>query len=156
MNTLNRQKKAGISYLTAGKGTPFLLLHGIPGSSYAWEGVGTQLSNQYQVIIPDLVGFGDSDPSAGDHYLVDQARALKHLLDTLQIQTLLIAGHDFGAPVGLTLMRLFPELNVKGLVLSQTNVFIDTPIPLPLQIARVPLLATPAFWLMIGTRAAAT
>lgn len=150
MNNLTRHKHDGISYLTAGKGTPFLLLHGIPGSSYAWEQVGTQLSNRFQVVIPDLMGFGESDPLTGDYYMVDQARALKRLLDTLGIDSLFVAGHDFGGPVALTMMSLFPELQVNGLVLSQTNVFTDTPIPLPLHAARVPVVATPAFWLMIG------
>ncbi|MBZ0277534.1 MAG: alpha/beta fold hydrolase, partial [Anaerolineae bacterium] len=58
MTLLTRHKHAGISYLTAGKGTPLLLLHGIPGSSNAWERVGIQLSDHYHVIIPDLMGFG--------------------------------------------------------------------------------------------------
>jgi pimeloyl-ACP methyl ester carboxylesterase len=71
-------------------------------------------------------------------------------LDTLEVTSLFVAGHDFGGPVALTMMQLFPELVIKGLVLSQTNVFTDTPIPLPLQVARIPLIGTPAFWLMIG------
>ncbi len=150
MNTLTRHKHAGISYLTAGNGAPFLLLHGIPGSSYTWECVGTQLSDHYRVIIPDLMGFGESDPPSGDYYMPDQAKALKRLLDTLAIDSLFVAGHDFGGPVALTMMRLFPELQVDGLVLSQTNVFTDTPIPLPLKAARLPVIATPVFWLMIG------
>lgn len=150
MNTLTRHKHAGISYLTAGQGEPFLLLHGIPGSSYAWEDVGEQLSDHYRVIIPDLMGFGESDAPAGDYYMADQAHALKRLLDTLAVSSLFVAGHDFGGPVALTMLRLYPELHINGLVLTQTNLFTDTPIPPPLQVARVPLMNTPVFWLMIG------
>jgi pimeloyl-ACP methyl ester carboxylesterase len=63
-----------------------------------------------------------------------------------------LAGHDFGGPVALTLVRLFPELNVKGLVLSATNVFTDTYVPPPLRMARIPLLGTIFFKVMVGNR----
>ena len=150
---LSRHKQRGISYLIGGQGEPMLLLHGIPGSSLAWKKAGTHLADNYQVIIPDLRGFGQSDWPHGDYYMAAQAAALKDLLNGLGVTGFYLGGHDFGGPVAITLMRQFPEFQVKGLVLSATNVFTDTYVPPPLRLARVPGLSTIMFAAMAGNRA---
>lgn len=149
---LTRRKERGISLLEGGEGDPFLLLHGIPGSSFTWSTVGEQLANHYRVILPDLPGFGQSDLPGEDYYMEAQAWGIKRTLDGLGIRELYLGGHDFGGPVVLTLVRLFPELSVKGLVLSATNVFTDTYIPPPLRMARVPLVNTLFFKMLVGNR----
>jgi pimeloyl-ACP methyl ester carboxylesterase len=150
--TLKRRKEGPVSFLSGGEGEPVLLLHGIPGSAYAWESVGVQLSGRYRVIIPDLLGFGESDVPAGDYYMESQASAIKELLDSLCISSLFLGGHDFGGPVALTLMRMFPELTVRRLVLSDTNTFTDTYIPPPLRMASIPGLNTLFFKAIAGNR----
>lgn len=151
--SLTRREERGISFLTGGAGDPFLLLHGIPGSALTWETVGELLAPHYRVIIPDLAGFGRSEPSGEDYYMEAQAKAVKGVLDRLGISELYLGGHDFGGPVGLTLMRLYPAVNVKGLALSATNTFTDTYVPPPLRIARVPLIGAMFFKMMVGNRA---
>jgi pimeloyl-ACP methyl ester carboxylesterase len=149
---MERHKEGELSFLRGGEGEPLVLLHGIPGSAYAWEASGRLLTDRYQVIIPDLLGFGRSERPRGDYYMVAQAVAIRELLVDLDIQSLYLGGHDFGAPVTLTLMRLFPELGVRGLVLSATNVFTDTHVPLPLRAARIPYLSTAFYKAMVGNR----
>lgn len=149
---LTRRKERGISILEGGEGDPFLFLHGIPGSSFTWSTIGELLANHYRVILPDLPGFGQSDLPGEDYYLEAQAWAIKRTLDGLGIRELYLGGHDFGGPVVLTLIRLFPELSVKGLVLSSTNVFTDSYIPPALRMARVPLVITLFFKMMVGNR----
>jgi pimeloyl-ACP methyl ester carboxylesterase len=149
---MERQRDKRLSFLEAGDGEPLLLLHGIPGSAHAWETAGALLADRYRVIIPDLLGFGHSNPPKGDYYMEAQATAIRELLADLGIESLHLGGHDFGSPVALTLMRLFPELNFKGLVLSSTNVFSDTHVPLPLRVAKIPILNTVFFKAMVGNR----
>lgn len=149
---LTRKRQGRISFLSGGEGEAFLLLHGIPGSAYAWESVGMRLAVQYKVIIPDLLGFGESDAPAGDYYMEAQAYALKQLLDRAGITTLFVGGHDFGGPVALTLMRTFPELTIRGLVLTDTNTFTDTYVPPPLRVASIPVLNTLFFKAVAGNR----
>jgi len=150
---LTRHKYQKMSYFGGGTGESMLLLHGIPGSSLAWKNVGAHLAKKYQVIIPDLQGFGQSDWPHDDYYMKAQAEALKDLLNGLGITSFYLGGHDFGGPVAITLMRLFPEFQVKGLVLSATNVFTDTYVPPPLRLAKVPGLSTVMFAAMAGNRA---
>ncbi len=149
---LYRRKVGGISFLMGGDGDPLLLLHGIPGSAHTWLRVGSRLTTRFRVIIPDLMGFGESDAPSGDGYMQDQARAVRQLLAHLRITDLYIGGHDFGGPVALTLLRLFPELQARGLILAASNVFTDTHIPLPLRVAKVPGLNSLVFWAMAGNR----
>jgi pimeloyl-ACP methyl ester carboxylesterase len=82
-----------------------------------------------------------------------QARGLKCLLDHLGVEDLLIGGHDFGGPVALTLLRLYPALRLRGLILTATNLFTDTFVPPPLRLARVPALGPAFFALAAGNRA---
>jgi pimeloyl-ACP methyl ester carboxylesterase len=81
-----------------------------------------------------------------------QAVAIRELLADLGVQSLYLGGHDFGAPVALTMTRLFPELGVRGLVLSATNVFTDTHVLLPLRAASLPYLSTVFYKAMVGNR----
>lgn len=135
-----------------GDGPPMLLLHGIPGSAQAWSKVGTRIANRFRVIVPDLMGFGASDPPETDYYLEDQAQAVRNLLNHLRITDFYLGGHDFGGPVAVTLMRLYPELRVRGLILSAANLFTDTYVPPPLRVAKVPGLRDLFFWGMVGNR----
>lgn len=135
---LHRRRGAGLSFLMGGDGDPLLLLHGIPGSSQSWQKVGIKVASRFRVVIPDLMGFGASDAPTEDFYLEEQAKGIRNLLSYLQITNFYLGGHDFGASIAVTLMRLYPELNVRGLVLSATNLFTDTSIPLSLRLTGVP------------------
>jgi len=147
---LARRKVAGISFLEGGQGLPLVLLHGVPGSAIAWRSVGERLVEQYRLVIPDLAGFGASDRPREDYYMEAQAGRIRELLDQLGINELALGGHDFGGPVALTLRRLYPELRIRALILSATNLFTDTPIPLPLRAAGVPVIGSLLFALLAG------
>jgi pimeloyl-ACP methyl ester carboxylesterase len=85
------------------------------------------------VVVPDLVGFGDS-ARAGDIQTLwadAQAAAVLALMDDLRIDEALVLGHDFGGPVAAHLVAQ-ARRRVAGLVLASTNAFGDTPIPFPL------------------------
>src|SRR5690606_8204580 len=114
------------------------------GSAYSWQKVGLKIASRFRVIIPDLLGFGASDaPDSGtpdeEDYLEAQAKAVRALLNYLQIDSFYLGGHDFGGSVAVTLIRLYPELKVRGLILSAANLFTDTQIPFPMALARFPL-----------------
>jgi pimeloyl-ACP methyl ester carboxylesterase len=149
---LHRRKAGGLSFLMGGDGEPLLLLHGIPGSAEAWVNAGARVATRFRVIIPDLLGFGASEAPKTQYTLEEHAKAVRQLLAHLRITELYLGGHGFGGPVALTLMRLYPELKVRGLVLSATNLFTDTHIPLPLHIAKVPGLNSLFFWATAGNR----
>ena len=117
----------------AGEGPAVLLLHGIPGSGAVWDEVRRRLSPTHRVIVPDLIGFGESARTEDIHDLwADaQAAAVSALLDDLQERAVVVVGHDFGGPVAAHLMAR-DHRRITGLVLAATNAFGDTPIAFPL------------------------
>ena len=123
---LLRNKKTGISYLSGGHGPAVLLLHGQPGSSERWRKVAVSLSDRFTVIAPDLPGFGQSDPVGPAFSFEDTARSLRTLVDSLGIKKLFICGHDLGTPITVTMTRMFPDLELKGIMLSDAILFSDT------------------------------
>ena len=44
-----------------GEGEPVVLVHGLGGSSYTWRKVMPALAREYDVLAPDLNGFGLTD-----------------------------------------------------------------------------------------------
>jgi len=104
--------------LRAGGGRPLLLLHGWPEFARVWEKVIPRLASRFQLIAPDLRGFGASDkpdpaPSAAAGAEVHAADMLA-LLDALGIGKMGIVAHDVGAHVAQVMARAHAE-RIAGL-----------------------------------------
>ena len=100
---------ANLHVARAGLGPPLLLLHGWPEFWLTWEPVMTRLANRFDLIAPDLRGFGGSDKPAGPFGPADQAEDLVGLLDALGIGSVGIVSHDVGATITQTLARRHPN-----------------------------------------------
>ena len=93
----------------AGRGEPVLLLHGFPQHWYAWRRIVPLLSDRYRLIIPDLRGFGWSDAPAHGYDTGTRADDVLALMDALDLPTVRLIGHEWGAWVGFTLCLRAPE-----------------------------------------------
>ncbi|MFE5185890.1 alpha/beta fold hydrolase [Streptomyces sp. NPDC056628] len=83
-------------------GTPVVLLHGTPFSSYVWRGVARALARDHQVFVWDMPGYGRSEKAAGqDVSLAAQGRVLTELLDHWNLPEPLVVAHDIGGAVAL-------------------------------------------------------
>ncbi len=116
-----------IAYEIAGPpdGPAVLLLHGWPDDIRAWRGVAPSLhAAGLRTIIPFLRGCGEtaflSDTTIRDGRAVALAQDAIDLANGLGIQTLAVAGHDWGSRAAYTLAALFPEriTHVVGIALS--------------------------------------
>src|SRR5258708_39332592 len=58
-----------INTVYGGKGSPILLLHGIPETHVLWRKVAPMLAQNYFLVITDLLGYGYSSkpPGGADH-----------------------------------------------------------------------------------------
>jgi pimeloyl-ACP methyl ester carboxylesterase len=133
----------GMAYRRGGSGPSVVLLHGIPGQARAWDRVHAELEAKFDVVVPDLIGFGDSDrpskPAMDNVGPAAQAVCVAELLDELDLPRATVVGHDFGAPVGVLLAATRPD-RVAALSLLAGNTFPDTPIPFPLSLTTVPVI----------------
>ena len=64
-----------LAYAEAGDGPPVVLLHGFPTSADLWRREAPLLASRMRVVVPDLLGYGQSDrPAGADLTIVGQAR----------------------------------------------------------------------------------
>jgi len=104
-----------------GTGSPVLLLHGIPTSSYLWRDVLPHLAGSHRVIAPDLPGFGRSDrPRAWPYTVAAWADIVADLLGLLGVSTYALVGHDLGALVAAELIARDPGA-ATALILTNTS-----------------------------------
>ncbi len=111
-----------LHHVQAGQGDPVVLLHGWPQTWYEWRHVMGGLSKKYRCIAVDLPGFGDSDIPHRPDEATAMIDDLVGLLDTLELDTVHLVGHDLGALVAFALARLHPR-RVRTLTLA------DAPLP---------------------------
>jgi len=109
-----------ISYIEEGEGTPLVLVHGIPTSSFLWRDMIGKLSAHGRVIAPDLPGFGLSDaPPNGDYSISNYARLLGSFLEAISIQRATFICHDFGGPVTVTYALRNPDKYQRLVILDK-------------------------------------
>ena len=110
-----------VAFERRGQGTPLVLLHGYPLDHTIWKEVAVLLENDFDLIMPDLRGFGESGAPAGSYSMADYAADVISILDQLDIQKAAVVGHSMGGYVALAFARAYPgRMLGLGLVSSQT------------------------------------
>lgn len=109
-----------IHYIDQGEGPALLWIHGFPLSAELYR-------HQLRIpgmrhIVPDLPGFGQSDPYPDPEETTIQhySRDLLGLLDALKIDTMVLAALSMGGYIALDMMRTAPE-RIRGLILMDTR-----------------------------------
>jgi len=102
-------------YLEGGKGTPLLLVHGFGGNKDNFTRTAKYLVPHYHVIIPDLIGFGESDhPQQAEYSPTAQAERLRAFTKALGMSDVHIGGNSMGGEIALSYAALHPQ-EVKSL-----------------------------------------
>lgn len=102
-----------INYELLGQGQPLILVHGWGGSINSLRKLAQLLSQEYQTIIIDLPGFGQSDQPDKDWGVGEYGKAIINLLDQLNIKTCHYFGHSFGGSLGIYLASQYPNRIAK-------------------------------------------
>jgi len=104
-----------------GKGQPILLLHGFDSSFLEFRRIYKSLKRNFQVIIPDLLGFGFSPRCATNEY--NSSKIISYLIDLLKtlktIKNLKIIGASMGGSTALKLAFEIPDYFDKIFLLSK-------------------------------------
>ena len=109
-----------LAYSREGNGKPLVLLHGYPLDHHLWDDIVPSLKGTFDLIIPDLRGFGESTTVATPYTMSDFASDIAGLLDQLDIHKTAIAGHSMGGYVALAFAKLYSNrVSALGLVSSQ-------------------------------------
>jgi 2-hydroxymuconate-semialdehyde hydrolase len=116
-----------MAYVDMGEGRPVVLLHGFPTSAHLWRREAWLLGQRMRVIVPDLMGYGDSDqPSDAELSEGAQAGYVGDLLAALDIHELAVVGHGVGGAIA-QILAIEGEPKVRALVLLDSVCFQDWP-----------------------------
>lgn len=115
-----------LAFTHIGSGIPLVLVHGYPMDHTTWDAVIPFLENDFDLILPDLRGFGQSDVVEGQYTMTDMANDVASLLDHLGLEKAIIAGHSMGGYIALAFANAFPG-RISGLGLVATQARSDNP-----------------------------
>ncbi len=113
-----------LHYEISGDGEPLLLLHGLGSSGLDWGEQVPAFSEHYQVITPDLAGFGRSDKLIGSYSIADYARDIFRLLDHLQIDHCHLLGYSMGGAVAFQMAADMPRRIYSLIILNSLPSFV--------------------------------
>jgi pimeloyl-ACP methyl ester carboxylesterase len=88
-----------LSLLREGSGPALVLVHGYFGSGGHWRGQVEAFRDRFDVIAPNLAGFGDSAHLQAPDSIAGHARLVWELLDSLDIDEIRLLGHSMGGMV---------------------------------------------------------
>jgi pimeloyl-ACP methyl ester carboxylesterase len=105
-----------LHYLTAGKGSLLILLHGYAETSRMWKPIMPVLAGRFTVIAPDLPGIGDSAIPTDGLDMKTAAVRIHALARSLGVAKARVVGHDIGLMVAYAYAAQYPA-EVEKLVL---------------------------------------
>jgi pimeloyl-ACP methyl ester carboxylesterase len=94
---------ARLWYEVRGRGEPILLHHGYTASRVNWMPVATRLQGEFQVILMECRGTGESEHTEGGYTLEQYAADVVGLLDHLGLDRVAFGGHSMGGGIGYRL-----------------------------------------------------
>lgn len=112
-----------------GQGKTVVLLHGVGASGAVWWSLRARLlAGKWRVIVPDLLGFGDSPkPQWASYTVQDHAQAVVAAIKNRGIKApVTLVGHSMGCLVAVHIAATHPKL-VKRLVLYEPPLYADDP-----------------------------
>jgi haloalkane dehalogenase len=99
---------SNIYYEETGRGTPLVLLHGNPASSHVWRNVVPRLG-EGRLLAPDLIGMGRSGKPDIPYSFADHARYLDAWFDALELDRVVLVGHDWGGALAFDWAARHPD-----------------------------------------------
>ncbi len=98
-----------MAYLRRGQGHPLVLVHGYLGGAAMWRGQLDTLGRNFDVIAPELPGYGGSHRELAQDTIAGYARQVLALLDDLGITRFHLLGHSMGGMIVQQMAAMAPE-----------------------------------------------
>jgi pimeloyl-ACP methyl ester carboxylesterase len=106
-----------IRYLEAGSGPTVILLHGLGGNGQSWAFTVGPLADKYHVVVPDQIGFGNSDKPMINYRVRTYVDFLAEFYKQMKIERATLVGHSMGGWIAAAFTIAFPE-KVDRLVMA--------------------------------------
>jgi pimeloyl-ACP methyl ester carboxylesterase len=109
MTAARASTSTGLVYERRGDGPTVVFLHGWCLHGRLWTYQEAALLDRYQVVIPDLAGFGRSDGLVGPFSLTRHADDVARLLDEADLRDVTVVGFAYGGAVAMHAARAHPS-----------------------------------------------
>jgi len=98
-----------VSVVEAGKGDPVILLHGLGATKVSFVPTMLALAPSHRVVVPDLLGHGDSAKPRVRYSADTFARFVLDLMDSMQIERAHLIGNSLGGRISLEVAMTDPS-----------------------------------------------
>ena len=106
-----------IHYLrTGGSKPPLVLLHGLTGNGACWTPLARSIENEYDVVMPDARGHGNSSTPLHGYRYEDQAADVVELIRGLGLSAPILLGHSMGGMTAAVVASLAAGI-IRGVIL---------------------------------------
>ncbi|MFC5591853.1 alpha/beta fold hydrolase [Sporosarcina soli] len=114
-----------IHYQEKGTGEPLVFIHGVGLDHAMWEHQVNRLSEQYRVIVYDMIGHGGSSHPPGPYSLSQYVEQLAALVDGLSLEKIHLVGFSMGGMVAQGFALAYEEkmktLTIMNAVANRTE-----------------------------------
>ena len=115
-----------MAFLDSGEGQSIVFLHGNPASSFLWRNITPFVEGLGRIVVPDLIGMGDSEKLEGennpDYQYHGQYKYLSTLLDSLDLgNEINLVIHDWGSAMGFQYAREYSD-RIKSITFMEAIV----------------------------------
>ncbi len=110
----------------SGSGSPLVLLHGFPASSFEWARVEPLAARRHTVVTFDFLGYGASEKPRKHHYSVfEQADLTQALIESLGFEAVTLVAYDYGAIVASELLARELPFRIDRCVFLNAGLYAD-------------------------------
>ena len=106
-----------LNYKKYGAGTPFIILHGLFGSSDNWHTHGKKLADYFEVYLIDQRNHGESEWSEDFSYDI-MAEDLHEFVVEHNIDEFILMGHSMGGKTAMRFAQMYPDKIEKLVVVD--------------------------------------
>jgi len=109
LNVKNKTDDSLLVHLRAGSGDPLVFVHGYLGGAKAWEDQVQAFSSEFDVIAPELPGYGTSHHQKASSSIDGYANQILDFLTKIGVNKFHLVGHSMGGMVAQHITKLAPE-----------------------------------------------
>jgi pimeloyl-ACP methyl ester carboxylesterase len=139
-----------LNYKIYGSGDPVLCIHGFGASLFTWRNFIEPFSRNYQLVLIDLKGSGDSPKPPDSRYSPqDHADLIYKVILDLDLRNLTLVGNSFGGALALLLALMLMDKQpgrLRALVLIDAGAYKQY-IPGYLKLIGIPIIGAAAIYL---------
>ncbi len=133
-------KNTKVHYQQKGTGPALVLLHGTASSSHTWEKWMEILSNDFQVIAPDLPSFGLTGPRPdGQYQESDMLDFIHEFVDQIGLDSFYLGGNSLGGLYCWQYAAKYPRQVIKMMLSNSLGYPSDQKKPLGFRLAASPV-----------------